>query len=77
MNVVGNRDNPAKINIKASTGTEDSEINIYTDGKVAVSANQLLAVARKRFCKKSARKMCWARSYGKFNSSTTCYKDSK
>ena len=49
MNVVGNSDNPAKINIKASTGTEDSEINIYTDGKVAVSANQLLAVARKDF----------------------------
>lgn len=30
----------------------------------------------KDFVKKVQEKMCWARSYGKFNSSTTCYKNS-
>ena len=49
INVVGDEENPAKINFKSCSGTEDSEISIYTDGKVKVSANALNAVARKDF----------------------------
>lgn len=41
INVVGNKDFPSKINIKVTSGSEDSEISLVSDGKVSVDANSI------------------------------------
>lgn len=47
INVIGTKDTPAKINIKVASGSEDSVVNILSDGKLYADANQLEIVARK------------------------------
>lgn len=49
INVVGNSENPSLINIKTSSGSEDSLLNLESDGKVNLSANQITATSRKDF----------------------------
>lgn len=49
INVVGKSDTPANINIKVASGSEDSVVNIDSDGKVNVSANDFTATARNTF----------------------------
>lgn len=49
INVVGKSDTPANINIKVASGSEDSVVNIDSDGKVNVSANDFTAIARNTF----------------------------
>lgn len=49
INVVGTSEIPSVINIKNSSGSDKSEINIETDGQVYVSANAIIATSRKEF----------------------------
>lgn len=49
INVVGTSEIPSVINIKNSSGSDKSEINIETDGQVSVSANAIIATSRKEF----------------------------
>ena len=49
INVLGNSENPSLINIKTSSGSEDSLLNLESDGKVNLSANQINATSRKDF----------------------------
>ena len=49
INVGGNSENPSLINIKTSSGSEDSLLNLESDGKVKLSANQITATSRKDF----------------------------
>lgn len=48
LNVVGNADTPARINLKVSSnGNPDTEINIESDGKINLSAPEITANASK------------------------------
>lgn len=49
INVVGNSENPSVINIKNSSGSKDSLINIESDGNVKLSANRITATSREDF----------------------------
>lgn len=47
VNVVGVKDTPAKINIKVSSGSEDSVINVISDGHLNIDSNQIQVTVRK------------------------------
>lgn len=47
INVVGANDTPANINIKVASGSEDSVVNVISDGRLNVDANQVQLTARK------------------------------
>lgn len=47
INIVGVKDTPAKINIKVASGSEDSVVNIISDGQLNADANQIQVTARK------------------------------
>lgn len=47
VNVVGVKDTPAKINIKISSGSEDSVINVISDGHLNIDSNQIQVTVRK------------------------------
>lgn len=47
INVIGTTDVPAKINIKVASGSEDSVVNVISDGHLNVDANQVQLTARK------------------------------
>lgn len=47
INVVGTNDTPANINIKVASGSEDSVVNVISDGHLNVDANQVQLTARK------------------------------
>lgn len=49
INAVGSPEVPANINIKVASGSEDSVINVDSDGKVNVSANDFTATVRNSF----------------------------
>ena len=49
INVVGKSDTPANVYIKVASGSEVSVVNIDSDGKVNVSANDFTATARNTF----------------------------
>lgn len=47
INVIGTTDVPANINIKVASGSEDSVVNVISDGHLNVDANQVQLTARK------------------------------
>lgn len=47
LSVIGTKDTPANINIKVVSGSEDSVVNIISDGHLNVDANQVQMTARK------------------------------
>ena len=47
VNVVGVKDTPANINIKVSSGSEDSVISVISDGHLNIDSNQIQVTARK------------------------------
>lgn len=49
INVVGTSEIPSIINIKNSSGSDKSVLNIETDGQASVSANKIVATSRKEF----------------------------
>lgn len=49
INVVGNSETPSTINIKNSSGSDKSVLNIETDGQASISANSIIATSRKEF----------------------------
>lgn len=49
INVVGASEIPSIINIKNSSGSDKSVLNIETDGQASISANKIVATSRKEF----------------------------
>ena len=49
INVVGTSETPSTINVKNSSGSDKSVLNIETDGQASVSANTIVATSRKEF----------------------------